>query len=77
MKEVIKFFDDAPKIFKLIFALPGLDIAWVIYRICKSLDKGNNLGVILGIVLIIVGIPFVWLLDLICILLDKPIFWLD
>lgn len=77
MKDVIKFFDNAPKLVKLILALPGLDVCWVVYRICKSLDKGNNLGLILGIVLLIVGIPFLWLLDIIMILLDKPVLWLD
>jgi hypothetical protein len=77
MNEVIKFFDNASKLVKLILALPGLDIFWVVYRICKSLDKGNNLGLILGIVLLIVGIPFLWLLDIIMILLDKPVLWLD
>lgn len=77
MKELLKWFNNLPKILKLIFALPGLDILWVVYRLCKSLDKGNNLGVILGVVLIIVGIPWLWLVDLIFLLLDKPVLWLD
>lgn len=77
MKDLLKWFEGLPKILKLIFALPGLDILWVVYRLCKSLNKGNNLGVILGVLLIIVGIPWLWLIDLVFILLDKPVLWLD
>ena len=73
----VKAMDDLPLIVKIILAIPALDIIWVIYRIVKSLAKGNMLGVILGIVLIIGGLPFLWLVDMIFIVLKGQVFWID
>lgn len=73
----VKAMDGLPLIVKFILAIPALDIIWVIYRIVKSLAKGNMLGVILGIVLIIVGLPFLWLVDMIFIVLKGQVFWID
>jgi hypothetical protein len=69
--------DDLPMIVKFILALPALDIVWVIYRIIKSYAKGNMLGVVLGVVLVIVGLPFLWLIDMIFIVLKGQVFWID
>jgi hypothetical protein len=73
----VKAMDDLPLIVKIILAIPALDIIWVIYRIVKSLAKGNMIGVILGIVLVIVGLPFLWLVDIIFIVLKGQVFWID
>ncbi|MFI3128749.1 MAG: hypothetical protein R3Y18_01665 [Bacillota bacterium] len=58
-------------------ALPVLDIVWVVYRLIKSISKKNTLGIILGIVLIIVGIPFLWIVDIITIVLFDKVIWID
>ena len=39
MKTLIDSIDALPQLMKLILALPGVDIVWWIYRICRSLDK--------------------------------------
>ena len=77
MKSIIKTMDNLPKLIKLILAIPALDIIWMLYRICRSLDKNNMVGVILGIVLIFVGIPFMWLIDILCILFKNKVWWID
>ena len=78
MKQFIKAMDDLPFIAKLILCLPVLDIVWNIYRICKSADKKNNTGIILGIVVLVLGsYTVVWLFDLICMILKKDILWID
>ena len=77
MKGLIKTFDSLPLIVKIILAIPALDIVWWIYRICRSLDKGNILGVVIAVVLLLVGIPFMWVVDIICILLKGSVFWID
>ena len=78
MKQFIKTMDDLPFIAKLILCLPVLDIVWNIYRICKSADKKNNTGIILGIVVLVLGsYTVVWLVDLICMIMKKEIFWID
>ncbi len=58
MKELIKAFDDLPLIVKVILCIPCLDIVWSVYKICKSADKSNVLGIVLGILTIIPGAFF-------------------
>ena len=77
MKGLIKSFDNLPKLVKLILALPVLDIVWAIYRLCKSIDKGNLIGIILGIVLIVVCPVILWVVDIITILLTDKVLWID
>ena len=77
MKSLIKSVDNLPWLIKLILCIPAVAIFWMIYRLCRSLDKGNMVGVVLAIVLIFVGIPFMWLVDLVCILLKGNIWWID
>lgn len=75
LNELIKSFDNLPKIVKLILAIPALDILWVIYRIVKSVRDNNMLGIILGVVLLFVGFPFLWLIDIICIIMKDTVWW--
>ena len=77
MKSFIKAIDDLPTLVKLILALPGLDIVWVIYRLLRSLVKNNILGVIVAVVAIVVGLPWLWLVDIFCILLNGKVWWVD
>lgn len=77
MKSFIKAIDSLPYIVKLILCIPALDIVWGIYRLVKSLDKGNAVGIVLAIVLLIVGVPFVWLIDLLCVLFGGKVWWID
>lgn len=78
MKQFIKAIDDMPFVVKLLLCLPVLDIVWNIYRICKSADKNNTVGIVLAIVVLLLGsYTVVWLVDLICVLLNKKIWWID
>ena len=62
---------------KIILALPGLDIIWVIFRVYKSCVKKHVFGIVLGIALIIIGIPFLWLVDIITLLVSGKVYWID
>ena len=75
LNELIRSFDNLPKIVKLILAIPALDIIWVIYRILKSVRDNNMPGIILGVVLLFVGVPFLWLIDIICIIMKDTVWW--
>ena len=76
MKEFLKAIDELPDIVKLILCIPVLDIVWNIYRLVKSLDANNSTGIILSVVMLIVGIPFMWAVDLVCMLMYKKIWWI-
>ena len=77
MKSVVKFFDDLPLILKVIFALPALDILWAIYRLCRSIDKGNAVGIILAIIMLIVCPVLFWIIDIITLLINGKVLWID
>ena len=77
MKDLIRTFDGFPKIVKFIFALPVLDIVWAIYRLCRSIDKKNTLGIILAILMLIFCPVIFWLVDIITILVSDKVLWID
>lgn len=77
MKKFISSIDGLPKIVKIILAFPILDVIWVIYRICKSADKKNMIGVILGLLLLVIGIPFLWIIDIVTLFTQEKVIWLD
>lgn len=67
--------ENLPLLVKIILALPVLDIVWVIHRLLVSISKKSVLGIILAIVLIIVGIPFLWLVDIITLIITGKVIW--
>ena len=75
MKDLIKAIDNLPQIVKLILCIPMLDIVWAVYRVLRSLVANNLLGIIASIALIIVGIPWLWIVDLVCMILNKKVLW--
>ena len=70
----VKWMDGNPKWLKVILSL-FLGIFWTLYRILKSVKDKNMLGVILGIILLFVGAPFMWLVDLITLLFMDKVLW--
>ncbi len=74
---MIKALDGLPKWLKIVLALPVLDIIWNIYRLVKSIKKDNLVGIILAALLIIIGIAFMWLVDIITLLVRDKVLWID
>ena len=74
---MVAAFDNLPKWAKIILALPFLDIVWVVYRLLRSVEKQNVLGIVLAVLLIFIGIPFLWLVDIITIILQDRVYWID
>ncbi len=77
MKDFIKALDELPLLVKIILALPVIDIVWVIYRIIKSVASENTLGIVLGVLLLIIGMPFLWLIDIITLIVYNKVLWLE
>lgn len=78
MKAYIDFMDGLPKIVKFIFALPGLDILWAIYRILKGAKNNNVITLVAGIVWLLAGWAILWIIDLVTIVLSgKPTVFVD
>ena len=66
MKELINALNNLPLLLKVILALV-LDIIWGIYRICCALDEKDTTALIVSIILLF--IPFVWIFDVVMILM--------
>ena len=77
MKSFIKGMNGLALWIKIILALPVLDIVWNIYRLARSIEKKSTLGIVLAILLIIIGIPFMWLIDIITLLIANKVLWID
>ena len=77
MKNFVKWFDDAPLWLKIVLALPVIDIAWAIYRLCRSLDKGNVVGIVLAILMLFFCPAIFWLIDIITLLVMGKVIWID
>jgi len=77
MQKLIDAIDDLPLIIKIIFAIPALDIIWNIYRLCRSIVKNNIIGIVIAILFLTVGLAFMWLVDIICLLLNNKVWWID
>lgn len=75
MKDLIKAMDKLPLIVKLILCLPALQIVWGVYRILRSLVKKNIFALIIAILLIAPGAAFMWLVDFLCVLFTKKVWW--
>ena len=77
MKNFIETMENLPLIAKIILAIPMLDIVWVVYRIVRSAEKQSTFGILLGVLLLIIGIPFLWLIDIITIIVKGNVWWID
>lgn len=77
MKSLIKAMDELPYWLKVVLCLPFADIVWSVYKICRSLDKKNVLGIVLGVLTIFPGAAFIWVIDIITVLVNKKVWWLD
>ncbi len=77
MKSFVKAMDEMPIVVKIILALPMIDIVWVVYRLIKSISNENVLGIVLAVLLLIIGIPFLWLIDIITLIITNNVLWLD
>ncbi len=71
MKNLVNAFDNLPWLVKLLFCLPGLNILWAIYRICKGATTKNTLMLIVGILWVVFGTVVLWLVDLISVIVWK------
>ena len=77
MKDLINSFDNLPQWLKIVLALPGLDIVWAVYRLCRSIDKQNVLGIVLGVFMILICPVIMWLVDIITLVVYDKVLWID
>lgn len=69
MKDLIKTVNNLPLIVKLLLCIPVVEIFYSICRVVNGVARKNLLWTILGILTIFPGAAFMWLVDLIWVLL--------
>lgn len=76
MQNLIKQVNGLPLIVKLLLCIPVVEIFYGICRVINQLSKGNILLLIVAILTIFPGAAFMWIVDLICVLLNGHAFLL-
>ena len=76
MQNLIKQVNSLPLIVKLLLCIPVVEIFYGICRVINQLSKGNMLLLVLAVLTIFPGAAFMWLVDLICVLLNGHAFLL-
>ena len=60
---------------EFIRAIPCLDIIWVIYRLVKSINANDMIFLIVAVLLIVIGLPWLWLVDIITLIITDNVIW--
>ncbi|HIR38847.1 MAG TPA: hypothetical protein IAB90_00535 [Candidatus Coproplasma stercoripullorum] len=69
MQEFLRTVDGLPLVVKIILCIPVLDIFYSICRVIRGVAKGDVLWIVLGVLTVFPGAFFMWILDLIWVLL--------
>ncbi len=69
MQEFLNEVNGLPLVVKVILCIPVLDIFYCVCRIVKGVVKGDVLWIVLGVLTVFPGAFFMWILDLIWVLL--------
>ena len=69
MQELIRTVNGLPLIAKVILCIPVLDKFYSICRVVQGIAKGDVLWIVLGVLTVIPGAFFMWIVDLIWVLL--------
>ena len=76
MKELIKEVNGLPLVLKAVLCIPVLDIFYGICRVVNGAVKNDVLWIVLGVLTIIPGAFFIWILDLVWVLVKGHAFLL-
>ncbi len=77
MKSLVKTLEGLPWLIRVLLTL-FLGIYSNLLRLFRSLAANNIIGIVLALILLLCGGFFIlWIIDLIMVLLDKKIWWID
>jgi hypothetical protein len=62
---------------KMILCIPFVDIFWVIYRLLKSIADEDVVGIIIAILVLVFGIWFLWIVDMLSVAFKGHILWFN
>lgn len=71
----VGWIEGLPVILKLILCIPVIDVVWSVWRLMKAIAVNDPVRIVLALLFLILGIPFIWVLDLVFVLLTGNGFW--
>ena len=75
MKDLVKTLEGLPWILRVILTI-FCGIYGNLLRLFKSLAKNNIVAIVLSVILLVTGgLGIIWIIDLICVLIGKDIWW--
>ena len=77
MKEFMKQVHNLPFIAKLLLCIPMVDIFYSVCRIINGVVRNDVLRLVIGILTVIPGAFFVWIIDLVFVIWKGDAFFLD
>ena len=75
MKAFCDWMDGQPRIIKILFCLPIIDILWGVYRLGGAIANKDVVHIVLAVLWIIFAGFLGWILDLVFIILTGRICW--
>lgn len=77
MKDLVKALEGLPYIVRVLLTI-FVGIYSNLLRLFRSLTKSNVLGIVLAVILLLTGgFVILWIIDVICVVLGKNIWWID
>lgn len=77
MKDLVKALEGLPYIVRVLLTI-FVGIYSNLLRLFRSLAKSNALGIVLAVILLLTGgFVILWIIDVICVVLGKNIWWID
>jgi hypothetical protein len=76
MKELVQSYKGLNWLIKLVFCIPFLEIVTSVVRVIDGICEKNLVKTIVSILIIFPGATFMWIVDLIWVILFKRHFWL-
>lgn len=77
MKDLVKALEGLPYIVRVLLTI-FVGIYSNLLRLFRSLAKSNVLGIVLAVILLLTGgFVILWIIDVICVVLGKNIWWID
>ncbi len=77
MKDLVKIYKDLPWILKLILCIPAIEIVTSVFRLFAALDSKSIVRIVIAVLTIIPGAVFMWIVDLICVIMKGNGFLID
>ncbi len=71
----VGWIEGLPAIVKLVLCIPVVDAVWSVWRLMKAIAVNDGARIVLALLLLVLGIPFIWVLDLVFVLLTGNGFW--